>query len=368
MNDYNINQPLLSVGVACYNSAPYLERCLDSVLQQTYTNLEVIIVNDGSTDNSGEICDRYAKQDARVRVIHKQNAGLGASRNTFIDASEGTCLAFIDGDDYSDPDMYECMMGAILEHNADIAVCRYYIESEETARRTAPDIQNYEKRSVPVEILDKDRLLTCLVEEREEHVIQNAAWNKVYKKSLLNGLRFPEHNYEDIVYTTQLLSKVKKGCYIHTPLHHYIVSRQGSIMGAGVNRKILNEQLPAYNKRRDFLREIGREDLADTHEYQVLKKMLLLYTEARRSRDPEKRACMPGIAAVINGAKKDESRIYSCAIADPHEHLRFRLFELHPVFYNLFMDLNEGIVLPFRQRLRERRQRFVSIPAEERSR
>ena len=365
MNTENTNKPLLSVGVACYNSAPYLERCLDSVLQQTYTALDVIIVNDGSTDNSGELCDRYAKQDARVRVIHKQNEGLGASRNTFIDAAKGTFLAFIDGDDYIDPDMYEIMIGTILENDADLAVCRYHIESEEFASKTAPPKQTCARPAVPVEIMDAGQLLTCLVQEKEDHIIQNAAWNKIYKKDLLQGLRFPVHNYEDIVYTTQLLAKVKKGCYIHTPLCHYILSRKGSIMGAGVNRKIINEQIPAYNKRRDFLREIGRDDLADTHEYQVLKKMLLLYTEARRSRDPEKRACIPGIAAVINGAKKDESRIYSCAIADPHEHLRFRLFRLHPFFYNLFMDVNEGFVLPLRRAMRDRKNRYVALPSEE---
>lgn len=360
MNDYTITQPLLSVGIACYNIESYLERCLDSVLQQTHTNLEVIIVDDGSTDNSGEICDRYEKKDPRIRVIHQENKGLGGARDVMIEAATGDYIAFLDGDDYIDPDMYELMLRALLEHDADLTVCNYTIETEETARKNAPAKVETARKDIPVEIMDADKLLTCLVEEKEDHVIQNAAWNKLYKRELIGDLRFVKRHYEDIVYTTKLLAKVKKACYLHAPLLHYIVSRQGSIMGAGVSRRILDEQIPAYNERRKTLLDIGRNDLADIHDYQVLKKMLLLYTEARRSKIPEKRSCMPGIAAVINGAKKDEGRIYSCAIADPHEHLRFKLFTLHPFFYNLFMDVNEAVVLPFRQKLRARRK-YVTI-------
>ena len=352
MQETGLKQPLITVGIACYNIETYIRRCLDSVLAQTYPALDIIVVDDGSTDSSGAICDDYAKKDNRIRVIHQENKGLGGARNTIIDAARGTYIAFIDGDDYIDPDMYEQMMGAILEHDADLAVSRYYIEFEDAAGRGMHRKPPAERDGFPVECMDANRLLTCLIEEKEDHVVQNAAWNKLYKTSLIGDLRFPPRLYEDIVYTTKLLARVKKGCYLHTPFYHYIISRQGSIMGAGVRKNILTDQIPAYNERRDFLREIGRNDLADTHEYQVMKKMLLLYTEARRSKDPEKRVCMPGIAAVIRDAEKDEARIYSCAIADPHEHLRFRLFRLHPFFYNCFMDLNENVVLPLREKMR----------------
>ena len=352
MNSENKNKPLLTVGIACYNIGSYIGRCLDSVLQQTYANLEILVVDDGSTDDSGEICDRYAEKDSRVRVIHQKNRGLGGARDVMIEAATGAWIVFLDGDDYVEPDMYELMLQAALEHDADLAVCNYFIETEDAAPETAPPKVETARPEVPVEIMDAGRLLTCLVEEKEDHVVQNAAWNKLYKTELIGDLRFVKRHYEDIAYTTKLLAKVKKGCYIHTPLLHYIVSRKGSIMGAGVSRRILTEQLPAYRERGDCLRAIGRNDLADTHEYQVIKKMLLLYTEARRSRDPEKRACMPDIAAIIRNAKKDESRLYSCAIADPHEHLRFCLFQIHPVLYNSFMDVNEGIVLPLRAKLR----------------
>ena len=269
-----------------------------------------------------------------------------------IEAATGDYIVFLDGDDYIDPDMYELMLRAVLEHDADLAVCNYYIEPEESARKSAPPKAAAARKDIPVEIMDAGQLLACLVEEKEDHVVQNAAWNKLYKRELIGDLRFVKRHYEDIAYTTGLLAKVKKGCYIHTPLLHYIVSRKGSIMGTGVSRRILEEQIPAYNERRKTLLDIGRSDLADIHDYQVLKKMLLLYTEARRSKDPKKRACMPQLAAFIRSAKKDEARIYSCAIADPHEHLRFQLFTLHPFFYNLFMDVNEGFVLPARNKLR----------------
>ena len=115
----------ITVAVAVYNIEQYLERAVDSILNQTYRNLEILLVDDGATDNSGAICDAYAKKDPRVRVIHQKNGGLDAARNTGIEQATGTYIAFVDGDDWIDPQMYEHMLSAIREQNADLAVCRY---------------------------------------------------------------------------------------------------------------------------------------------------------------------------------------------------------------------------------------------------
>ena len=116
---------VISVAVAVYNSDAFLERAIESILNQTYRNLEVILVDDGSTDRCPEICDRYAKQDPRVRVIHKKNGGLFSSRNVGMEQATGTYLAFVDGDDWLEPEMYEKMLSALKDQEADSSVFTY---------------------------------------------------------------------------------------------------------------------------------------------------------------------------------------------------------------------------------------------------
>ena len=111
--------------VPVYNVAPYLQECLDSVLKQTYTKLEIILIDDGSTDASGKICDTYAQADKRVRVVHQKNAGLGPARNTGLNLCTGAYLAFVDSDDFLAPDMLELLYKNLLAQRADISICSF---------------------------------------------------------------------------------------------------------------------------------------------------------------------------------------------------------------------------------------------------
>ena len=113
----------ISVIVPVYNVEQYLERCVDSIINQTYKNLEIILVNDGSTDNSGKLCDELAKRDDRIRVIHKGNGGLSDARNAGIEEAESDLIGFIDSDDYIDEDMYELLIDNLRETNADLSMC-----------------------------------------------------------------------------------------------------------------------------------------------------------------------------------------------------------------------------------------------------
>ena len=115
----------ISIIVPIFNIEKYLSRCLDSILEQTYKNLEVILVDDGSVDNSGMIADKYARKDQRIKVIHQVNQGVSAARNTGIDLATGDYIGFVDGDDYIEPDMYEILMRIIEEQQVDIAHCGY---------------------------------------------------------------------------------------------------------------------------------------------------------------------------------------------------------------------------------------------------
>ncbi|MBQ9512378.1 MAG: hypothetical protein IJR58_04225, partial [Lachnospiraceae bacterium] len=200
--------------------------------------------------------------------------------------------------------------------------------------------------SVPVPLthtLSRDEALQRYIEEDEALPIQNAAWNKLYKKELIAPFRYPEHKlYEDMVVTTKVIAASDKVAFVDTPLYHYIIDRGGSIMNRGVNPRIISDQIPAYREKSAFLQSIGKHHLADTHDYLVLKKLLVLYTETFRQADGKqlRRALKEEMATYQNGAE----RIYNCSIADPHQTLRMKLFFLHPALYNAFTAINNGVL------------------------
>jgi|GEM_PF-161347 len=384
--------PKITVIIACYNIEKYIARCIESVMAQTYQNLEILITDDGSTDSSGDICDKYAALDNRIKVFHTKNHGLGPARNYAMDRMSGDFLTFVDGDDYIVPRMYEEMMLAIEEFDSDIAVAAYecvpdvlksqdridvnndtlkiYSNSNDANAKTQSGDKvssvtisqnidtgkehNEELCQTDLAVMDSGELLTALVSEDEKYVVQNCAWNKLYKKELIEDLRFPAQLYEDIVYTTKLLTKVKKGVVLCDKLYMYVVDRKDSIMNTGVRWEILNHQIPSYKERGEILKKAGRDDLYYIHYYMVYKKLLLLYTQARRSKDFEKKEKMKALAKVIRNARDEFDSLYNCPIAKKGEELRMKLFLMNPFLYDVFMDLNDGIVIPMKQKIRNK--------------
>ena len=327
---------LITVGISCYNIEAYVARCIESVRAQTHTNLEILIVDDGSTDKTGEICDGFSGTDKRIRVIHKENAGLGSTRNRVIEEARGSYIAFVDGDDYVEPAMYATLLAACREHDAPLAVCRFFEEKE-----GCPVTKEAGTRKETV--LDRDRALTLFVEEDDAIPIRNAAWNKLYRKDVIERFRYPENRlYEDIVVTTKVIAACEKVAFVDTPLYHYIIDRGGSIMNRGVNPRILTDQIPAYREKGAFLRDAGREDLADTHAYLVYKKLLRLYTQTFGQKDG--RALRKGLKKEIDRCRTERDRVFGCRIADKHQILRMRLFLIHPALYNLFTVINDSFV------------------------
>lgn len=355
-------QETISVIVACYNIEKYLGRCVDSVLRQTWQKLELILVDDGSTDATGRLCDEYAQRDARVRVLHRENGGQGAARNQGIAAATGNFIGFVDGDDYIEPQMYEVLMSVLMQSGTDVAICSYLEESVDAAGGFpgAATVAPAQKQEVPggsllccrVNVLDRSELLTCLVEESELCPIRNAVWNKLYRRELFQGLSMAAHRYEDILFTTQIMAAAQSGCFVDTELYHYIIDRKDSTMNKDAFENILRWQIPSYREKDAFLCSIGREDLALEHAYMVYKKLLLLYTQARRSRSPFRRQFMKQAQQVIRQCRPEFDRIYSCRIADPHQKMRMQMFLRSTILYNGFMDLNDGLILPLRQKFR----------------
>jgi len=206
---------LVSVIIPVYNVEPYLKESIESVLNQTYENLEIIIIDDGSTDGSGRVCDEYAKQDERIIVIHQDNRGLSAARNTGLDLMTGDIVAFLDSDDSYHPDFVETMLNVMIADKADIVICEYKIcdslssLSIECKGRIRP---------LPGGYYDHISSLQALAEGR----INISAWNKLYRRKLWNGIRFPVgYIYEDNATLFRIFDLSRSASIINKPLYYY---------------------------------------------------------------------------------------------------------------------------------------------------
>lgn len=208
---------MISVIVPVYKIEQYLPQCIESILNQSYQDIEIILVDDGSPDDCGKICDKYAQKDKRIRVFHKKNGGLSDARNFGIVKAKGDYLGFVDGDDWIELDMYETLLNLIEDNNAELVNGGVYYE--------------YSNRSVIVPIIDRSFNNTIeLSKSLIKGEINNGVWNKLYRKSCFSNLEFPKgHVFEDVDIMYQLFLKVTSVVSTSKPLYHYRQKRKGSI-------------------------------------------------------------------------------------------------------------------------------------------
>ncbi len=205
----------VSIVIPIYNGEKYLDRCINSVLNQSICDIEVILVDDGSQDLSGEICDEYSTRDARIKVIHKKNGGLGAARNTGIEVAEGEYIGFVDCDDWISPDMYEVLYNTAVEQRAEIVSGRFAIVHDEhevvgTLDGTVCLYEGEDKRRVYLESGIQDRSS------------QYSACTKIYKKSLFDNLKFPQEQlYEDSFTNLLFIEKANRFVIINKYTYYY---------------------------------------------------------------------------------------------------------------------------------------------------
>ena len=212
---------LISVVIPIYNVQEFLPKCIDSVINQTYDNLEIILVDDGSPDDSGYICDKYKAKDSRIKVIHKKNGGLSDARNVGIENSNGKYICFVDSDDIIHKDFIKCQYENIVKTRSDISVCLFEQFFEESS------IKETEVENVETQEFDNNQLILKIFEKNNIHYI--CACTKLYKKSLFEDLRFDVgrlHEDEFIVY--KIFSRCKNAVFVKAPLYFYR-ARQGSI-------------------------------------------------------------------------------------------------------------------------------------------
>lgn len=337
---------LLSVCMAIYNSEDYLDKSIMSVLNQTYKNLQVILVDDGSTDGCGAICDKYAAMDKRVEVIHKKNGGLYTSRNSGVDAAKGDFICFLDGDDYMDPNAYECMISAILEEDADLAVCRYkHVYGDRTVDGSTGAVIVYEGHEMLEQFLKED----------EKIMIQNCTWNKLYKKSLLDNIRFRPVWYEDQLHTPELLNVIGRGLYLDTAFHNYVCDRPTSIMNGGINERVFSDLIPNLYTRSELLESYGRHDLALVADYFLYKRLISFVIQVYRSDDPKKKEHLKYLDEHIKEAKDRFEEIFTISDANPNEYKKMKIYLKSRILYRFTMRLNDSVIIPLKQIIRRSR-------------
>ncbi len=227
---------LVSVIVPVYNVEKYLNRCIESLLNQTYSNIEVVLVDDGSTDGCGIICDRWGKEDSRIRVFHQQNKGLSVARNVGMTHANGDFFIFVDSDDFIHPQMIERMIKVQQKHSAEIVVCaKCAIEEDCLDEASLKEMwEDEQKQSVFVEderICSGKNVLEELYKEDSIDFI--IAWNKLFSRKFLSVLKFPEgRTHEDEFVIPKILFLAEKIVYYKKPMYYYI-RRAGSITRAG---------------------------------------------------------------------------------------------------------------------------------------
>ena len=214
-----LDNPKISVIVPVYKVEKYLDRCVESIVNQTYKNLEIILVDDGSPDNCPEMCDVWAKKDERIQVIHKENGGLSSARNAALDISTGEYVCFVDSDDWIDSDMIEVLVRCVSEKKADVAMCGFYMDysGERESDHVSPGSRVIEGEGIfKAFILDE---------------IRPEMWGKLYAMNLFLDMRFDTKTKyaEDLQMNYHIMKKVKSFVSLDTCKYHYIQSNDGSI-------------------------------------------------------------------------------------------------------------------------------------------
>lgn len=231
-----MKEELITIIIPVYNIFHYIERCIKSVVVQSYTNLEIIIVDDGSTDGSGQICDRYARLDNRVTVLHKANGGLSDARNYGIDRCQGTYIMFLDGDDWVEPTIVEELYTVHKNADVDFVQCQF-MYAYENGEKKYLDV-NQQK----ISFYSKNEAIKSFVESGPQGV-SVAAWAKLYRRDVFKRIRYPKGKMHEDVFTMCdiVFSAISKVAVINKPLYNYF-QREGSISNS-VNYERLKDQL-----------------------------------------------------------------------------------------------------------------------------
>lgn len=325
----------VSIIVPIYKVGDYLRKCVDSIVNQTYKNLEIILVDDGSPDNCPAICDELEKTDERIKVIHKENGGLSDARNAGMDISTGDYIGFVDSDDYVDADMFETLVRAIEEHNADISCCRYTrVWDDGETEQIGNDGKVYVYEGI-------DGLKEYLYAK----TLDPFACAKLYKAELLGNKICISHKHrfikgivgEDNPFNIELLKNTSRMVVLGKPMYNYLQSRDGAITSASVSQKKIDSVFYWDSVSKDC-----KENYPELLEYALRRQALFyvgLYNMIYKDNNYTEE-----IAVIRKFAKENYNIIKSSNICEKSVKLSVLLIAKAPRLYAVIMRLYKRVI------------------------
>lgn len=322
------NYPLISIIIPVYNVAPYLQKCLNSVTNQTYDNLEIILVDDGSSDMSSKICDECASKDNRVIVIHKKNGGQSDARNHGLEICRGQYVSFVDGDDWVERNYIEVLYSELIRCNSDISIINHNHYSVDGSYNVVKKLKK--KTTTGIECL---KLL--ITKEPIQHLMM---WGKLYKRDLFREIRFPVGKiFEEHLVCYKIYYKARKITSCNEVLYHYL-KRPDSTMGKATNI----DYMPMWDEQAVFFKEKKEFELAYIVYFRIAKLCLWNFY------------CCPKISK--GGEEQqflDKARFYCCKAEGVKSKRAFsfyvlKLFVLHPILYIHYRSIIDFVHALFR--------------------
>ena len=263
---------LITVIIPCYNVEKYLSECIDSILNQTYPCLEILLINDGSTDSTGDICDRYKQKDSRIRVIHQSNKGLAATRNIGLKAAKGKYIFWVDSDDYVCLNIIEKLYRLLIDYSADMSICNYI---DGPSRNYVFNSKKYF-----IECIDSRQALNYIYKNPHYSFVMVAAWAKLIKKSCYDSLKYPEGKiFEDIYISHHLINNCQQIVYTDEIMYYYYQS-PNSILGKKFYKAKL-DYLGAFEERIHFFESLGYDELKEKARIQYLHALIWEFSRVK---------------------------------------------------------------------------------------
>lgn len=309
--------PKISVIVPVYGVEKYIGKCVGSLCDQTWKNLEILLVDDGSRDQSGKICDEWAKKDSRVRVLHIKNGGQSHARNAGLEVAAGAYIGFVDGDDTACPNMYEALIKQIMETGAKIAECNF------TGRKSPePDQMEKGKRFV---MSGKAAIKRQLDMKTVSRFPSTSLWSKLFCAELIRDMRLPEGKiHEEYAFLCQAFCRCDTYVYLNEKLYERTL-REDSTTAASFSERTF-DKLDVYRQRNQFLRESGEQQLYALSREQEFDLMLHYYGEA----------CRTGLTEYAEKLDKEmraaKTEILSSGLPEKKKQ-QYRLFFMSPLLY-----------------------------------
>lgn len=318
----------ISVIIPIYNVEKYLEKCINSILNQTYKNIELILVNDGSKDSCKSICNRYAEKDSRIKVIHKENGGVSSARNKGIEIATGEYIAFVDSDDYIHKNMYELMINIAKSNKSDITICDFKYVNANNPEKINNDlnVDNLE--------IEEFTSIECLENLYGKTPVKfEVVWNKLYKRELFENVRYEESRiYEDSIIIHRLIYLSKKVIYLHCPLYMYL-QREGSITSKPFKLKNL-DGIYALKSRVEFFKSKKLVKLKYKADYDYRVRFIKDYYKAEKSLIHSKK--------VLREFKREFNKGILEIFKNPNfnckEKISLYIFIISPYLYKLYIE------------------------------